>query len=1533
MDGEDKTKEQLIEESGKMRQRLTELETLGTERKKAEEELREARGYLENLINYANVPIIVWDKEFRITRFNHAFEYFTGYVANEVTGQELRMLFPEASRDESLSKIERTLGGEYWKSVEIPILCKDGNIKLALWNSANIYDRDGTTLLATIAQGIDISERKKTEEELKESEGKHRTLYETIKDGIAGGTMDGRVLECNQAFADMLGYSKDELKNLTYQQLTPERWHQMEANIVEEQVLKRGYSDEYEKEYIKKDGTVFPISAKVWLARDKDGKSAGMWGIVRDISERKQAEEKLRLYGEITTNMSEGVYVIRASDGVIIYANPKFEEMFGYDPGELIGKHVYIVNAPTDKSPEETAKEIIEVLNKNGLWRGEIYNIKKDGTAFWCYAGVSVIEHPKHGKVWVSMHTDITERKQMESNLWKRTHDLGERVKELNCLFGISQLVEKAGISLEEIFQGTVGLIPYSCQYPEITCARIILEGREFKTENFRETIWKQASDIIVHGKPIGSVEVCLLEEKPESDEGPFLKEERSLLNAISERLGRITERKRAEETLEKVNKCLLSFGHNPDENIKKIIETTASILHGTCVLYNKEKGPFLCTVKGWNVPEDFKREDNKEGHICLDVITNYKDEPFIVYNLDKTPYAETDINVTKYKLKTYIGCAVKVLGRAIGSLCIVYQQDKIFSVNEIKILSILTKALGIEEERRQEEETLQEYRKAVESSQEMIAVLDRQYVYCLANEAFMRYRGLNRDQVVGHTVTELVGEDAFETKVKPNFDRCLGGENVRFEMVYEDPQAGNRDLQVSYYPLRDDEEEVTGVVAILRDITLEKKIERKRECLIKLFQLLNKAVSLKETMQGAIHFLKDCSGCDSIGIRLREGDDFPYFQTEGFPEEFVRMGNSLCIRDGDGQIVRDDTGNPVWECMCGSVILGRFDHAKPFFTENGSFWTNSISKLLASTTEADRQLWMRNKCNVKGYESVAFVPLRTEIEAFGLLQLNYRREGQFVPFDITFLEMVGKYLATWLARKQAEKALWDSERNYRLLAENVQDIIWTTDMNFKFTYISPSVRRVRGYSVEEAMAQTLEERLTPASLEVIRKALAEELAIEEMEQKDLFRSRMLQLELIRKDGFTVCTESMVSFLRDQDGRAVGILGVTRDISERKKMEQEILKFSKLESVGILAGGIAHDFNNFLMAILGNISVAKMYTEPGDKISERLTDAEKASMRAKDLTKQLLIFSHGGEPIKKIVSIGELIKDAALFALRGSNVRCQFSIPADLWPVDVDEGQISQVINNLVINADQAMPEGGIIEVCAENSTIDANYGFPVKEGEYIKISIKDQGVGIPEEHLPKIFDPYFTTKQKGSGLGLATTYSIIKNHQGYITLESKTREGTTFYVYLPASSKEVLTKKEEEEKIFAGSGKILVVDDEKMVRDVTGNMLKLIGYESESAGDGVEAVEVYKKAKESQQSFNAIILDLTIPGTMGGAETIKKLIEIDPEVKAIVCSGYSNDPVMANFRQYGFSGFLVKPYRVEELNEILHKVMTGKNE
>ena len=328
--------------------------------------------------------------------------------------------------------------------------------------------------------------------------------------------------------------------------------------------------------------------------------------------------------------------------------------------------------------------------------------------------------------------------------------------------------------------------------------------------------------------------------------------------------------------------------------------------------------------------------------------------------------------------------------------------------------------------------------------------------------------------------------------------------------------------------------------------------------------------------------------------------------------------------------------------------------------------------------------------------------------------------------------------------------------------------------------------------------------------------------------------------------------------------------------------------------------------------------------------NRRLAEAESTCMKTRDLTQQFLTFSRGGAPIRKTTSIAEVLKDSAIFALRGSNVRCEFSIPDNLWPVEVDQGQMNQVINNIVINADQAMPNGGIVRICGENIAIGAEPGLPLQTGTYIRVSIEDQGFGIPQENLGQIFDPYFTTKHGGSGLGLAAVYFIIKKHDGHIIAESEVGVGTTFRIYLPASpGKMCAVKEEEKEHPITGEGRALVMDDEKYIRDLTAEMLSSIGYKVTTAIDGVEAIELYKEAIASGNPFDAVILDLTVPGGMGGRETIQNLIEIDSKVKAIVSSGYSNDPIMADFKEYGFKGVIAKPYKTRELGEVLHKVIT----
>jgi PAS domain S-box-containing protein len=518
--------------------------------------------------------------------------------------------------------------------------------------------------------------------------------------------------------------------------------------------------------------------------------------------------------------------------------------------------------------------------------------------------------------------------------------------------------------------------------------------------------------------------------------------------------------------------------------------------------------------------------------------------------------------------------------------------------------------------------------------------------------------------------------------------------------------------------------------------------------------------------------------------------------------------------------------------------------------------------------------------------------------------------------------------------RKRTEEALVESEKRYRLLAENATDVIWTTDMNLNRTYISPSIKQARGYTVKEVMSQGLSEIYTPESYAVMERILTEELAIENREQKDLNRTRTVELEYKCKDGSTIWSEVKMSFIRDSSGQAISILGAGRDITERKRMEVERLVMGKLESTGILAGGIAHDFNNLLSVILGNLDLIEGFNQSREEMGYSLKASRKAAFEARELTKQLITFSRGGDPVKKLTSLVGLLQEQVPFTLRGSPVEWKHYPAPDLRMAEVDESQIGQVIRNIVLNAREAMPEGGTVSVTATNveSTSSTNLSLP--PGDYVKVSFSDQGNGIPEDILPKIFDPYFSTKQrgtkKGMGLGLTICRSIIQKHGGAITVDTNLGQGTTFHVYLRAS-RETIPETPALHEVLPGTGRILVMDDEEMVRNIAGALLGRLGYKVELVENGDNALERYQAAKDSGQPFDAVLLDLTVRGGMGGKEAIRELLKINPAVKAIVCSGYDQDPVMQNHADYGFKASLTKPYLISDLSEILSKVMGTK--
>jgi len=350
-----------------------------------------------------------------------------------------------------------------------------------------------------------------------------------------------------------------------------------------------------------------------------------------------------------------------------------------------------------------------------------------------------------------------------------------------------------------------------------------------------------------------------------------------------------------------------------------------------------------------------------------------------------------------------------------------------------------------------------------------------------------------------------------------------------------------------------------------------------------------------------------------------------------------------------------------------------------------------------------------------------------------------------------------------------------------------------------------------------------------------------------------------------------------------------------------------------------------------LGVITGNLSYALSNLSKNDELFEVLSDIQDSSKQAQNLTHQLLTFSKGGAPIKKTTDINKIISDAAVFSIRGAKTKCNFELSNDLWLSEVDEGQINQVVGNLVINANQAMPNGGYITIRTENAEIEADSGLPLSAGRYIKIVVEDQGIGISKKQLSNIFEPYFTTKQKGSGLGLATVYSIINKHGGYIAVYSEIDKGTVFNIYLPATSKGVKKIVDKCEPEHSGQGKILIMDDQESILKMVGRMLNRMGYETFFATDGSQAVEMYKEAQSFENSFDLVILDLTVPGGMGGLKTIIELLKTDPKVKAVVSSGYSNDPIMANYEDYGFCGVVPKPYTKNQLSEVLNKIFGEK--
>ncbi len=585
-------------------------------------------------------------------------------------------------------------------------------------------------------------------------------------------------------------------------------------------------------------------------------------------------------------------------------------------------------------------------------------------------------------------------------------------------------------------------------------------------------------------------------------------------------------------------------------------------------------------------------------------------------------------------------------------------------------------------------------------------------------------------------------------------------------------------------------------------------------------------------------------------------------------------------------------------------------------------------AEMIASVTDIGRQLYVDPEARSRLLALLRRGPV-TDFET-----RMYRKDGStfWVRMSARLITTPegGEYMEGTLLditkRKEAEEKLAEQKERLDVTLRSIGDGVITTDTGGRVVLLNRVAERLTGWTQETAVGRPLAE---------IFRTVDEDSGhpcpdpVRQVMDSDNRICREHHVLLVGRDSGRRNISHSGAQILDSRGRTVGVVLVFRDITRQVLLEAEVIRSKKLESLGVLAGGIAHDFNNILTAILGNLSLIEISRSGNrDEIREMAVQARKAALRARDLVRQLQTFAKGGEPVRGAAAIDEIIRESAEFVLRGSRVACTYQFPPDLWFADIDASQISQVIQNLVINAQQAMPDGGRLEIACANVVKTARDPLPLADGLYIRVTVRDQGGGMPAGTLARIFDPYFTTKKTGHGLGLAICHSIIRRHGGYITVASEPGRGTEFTFYVRATREGPRKGTADVTGRAQGREDILVMDDDPLAGESTRRMLEHLGYRVTLVRDGREAVEEYRRTMETGKPFSLAIVDLTVPGGMGGEETVKKLHHLHPGAQVLVTSGYTDNPVLARYRQYGFAGFLVKPFQVRELEQILGQIL-----
>lgn len=727
----------------------------------------------------------------------------------------------------------------------------------------------------------------------------------------------------------------------------------------------------------------------------------------------------------------------------------------------------------------------------------------------------------------------------------------------------------------------------------------------------------------------------------------------------------------------------------------------------------------------------------------------------------------------------------------------------------------------------------------------------------------------------------------------------------------------------------------------IFNDNTVLAKIEKERELTAHLVNQVNTCVDLRECMPELTVSLQKWSGCEAVGIRLREGEDYPYYETRGLPMTFVEADSFLCMSQPDGELQRDDTGNPKLQCMCGKVISGQVDSSKPFFTPHGSFWTNNASTLPPGIWANDDHSSAHSRCYREGYESIALIPMRINHCILGLLQFNDHCPGRFNPELLLHLERISDNLALAIRRRQAEEKLRSSEEKYRTVANFTYAMETWRNPDGTYVYVSPSCERITGYTIDAFLKDPnfFEHIAHPEDQPKVIKHFATNHHAGKAE------NRGLEFRILTPDGKIRWLSHSCSAVFDDKGRWSGCRGSFREITKNKHAEEQQfqqqekeLQIKKSTSLNRMAGAIAHHFNNKLHVIMGYLELATETLQQKDAARYNIISALDAAAQASEVSKLMRVYlghtKGRKEPLDLVEVCRECLPTFQPFMRQGLKLETHLHTPGPVINTNADE--ICQILIKTISNACESIAddEPGCIRLSVDvvaSAEISSQHMFPTNlhanDESYACIEIQDNGCGLKESEIEEIFDPFYSTKFTGRGMGLPVVKGLVKAHGGAITVKSTPGSGTTIRAYFPLSKVHALPRLSSSVKgtqEIRWEGTVLVVEDDIIVLEITGILMEKMGFTVLTAVDGLDAIEIFRRHKDE---IRFVLSDFAMP-KLNGLETFHEMRKIDPDTLMILTSGHTEEHVMAQNPLERPQFFLKKPYNRQELKRVLELTM-----